>query len=195
MSGGHLGGQNRTAPKTDLVKASIALAKANLPYRLIIAGDEWVQDDLLEADLSAYRAVVRFEPSYLTAEQEAKLRACGQRLVTWTNVDDLLDKIGADIQVHGAEEVTALPRRKPNMPDSPLICHLLNSNYNPETDRYAALNSVTVTIAKGMLGRTFSSATLYSPDHEPIALDCRVAEAGTAAVIAELGMWAVLKLE
>ncbi len=195
LSGGHLGGQNRTAPKTDLVKASIALAKASLPYRLIIAGDEWVQDDLLEADLSAYRAVVRFEPSYLTAEQEAKLRACGQRLVTWTNVDDLLDKIGADIQVHGAEEVTALPRRKPNIPDSPLICHLLNSNYNPETDRYAALNSVTVTIAKGMLGRTFSSATLYSPDHEPIALDCRVAEAGTAAVIAELGMWAVLKLE
>ena len=81
------------------------------------------------------------------------------------------------------------------MPDSPLICHLLNSSYNPESDCYAALNSVTVTIAKGMLGRTFSSATLYSSDHEPIAVDCYATEIDTSAVVAELGMWAVLKLK
>ena len=195
LSGGHLGGQNRTAPKTDLVKASIALAKANLPYRLIVAGDDWVPDDLLEADLSACRAVVRFEPSHLTSAQEAKLQNCGERLLTWTNAADLLNRVGADIQVDGATNVTVLPRRKPNESGSPLICHLLNSHYDPETDRYAALHNITVTIAEAMLGRTFSAATLYSPGQEPIAVDCRVTEAGSAAVIPKLGMWAVLKLE
>ena len=195
LSSGHLGGQNRTAPQTDLAKACIALAKANLPYRLIIAGDDWVQDDLLQADLSGCRAVVRFEPSHLTAAQEAKLQGCGERLVTWTNAADLLDRVGADIQVSGAANVTVLPRRKPNAPDSPLICHLLNSHYDPKTDRYATLRNITVTIAEDMLGRTFSAAALYSPDHDPQAVDCRITESGSAAVIPKLGMWAVLKLE
>lgn len=192
LRGGHLGGQNRTAPKTDLVTASMALAKANLPYRLIIAGDEWLQDDLLTADLSAYRAVVRFEPSHLTAEQEAKLRSDARRLVTWTNAADLLEKVGEDIRIEGAENVTVLPRHKPN---APLICHLLNSGYDPESDRYAALKNVTVSVAEGMLGRTFSAARLYSPAHAPIEVDCRVTDAGTSVTIPELGMWAVLQLE
>ncbi len=192
LSGGHLGGQNRTAPKTDLVAASVALAKANLPYRLIVAGDDWLQGDLLAADLSAYRAVVRFEPSHLTAEQEAKLRSDARRLVTWTNVADLLDKVGEDIRIEGAENVTVLPRHKPN---APLICHLLNSNYDPESDRYAALKNVTVSIAEGMLGRTFSAATLYSPAHAPIEVDCRVTDGGSSVTIPELGMWAVLQLK
>ena len=195
LRGGHLGGQNRTAPKTDLVKASIALAQANLPYRLIVAGDEWVADDLMAADLSAYRAVVRFEPSHLTADQEAKLQTCGERLLTWTNADDLLDKAGADIQVAGGENITVLPRHKPGMPDAPLICHLLNSNYDPESDRYATLNDITLTIAKGMLGCAFSTGTLYSPDHAPLQVDCRVTESGTVIDIPKLGMWGALKLE
>ena len=73
LSSGHLGGQNRSAPGTDLAAACFALSRANLPFRLIVAGDDWVEDRLLDADLAPYQLILRFEPSHLNAEQEDKL--------------------------------------------------------------------------------------------------------------------------
>ena len=195
LSSGHLGGQNRTAPKTDLVKACIGLSQANLPYRIIVAGDEWIADDLLEADLSSYRAVVRFEPSYLTTEQEAKLQNAGDRLVTWSGVSDFLDRVGQDIVISGAENITVLPRHQPSAQDSPLIVHLLNSNYDPESDRYQTVSDLRLTIAGSMLGRTFSTAVLYAPSRKPVVVDCQGTDDETSIVVPELGMWGILKLE
>lgn len=68
LSSGHLGGQNRSAPKTDLAQACLALSAVNVPYRIIVAGDDWIDDRLLDTDLSHFRAVVRFGPSHLNAE-------------------------------------------------------------------------------------------------------------------------------
>ena len=56
LSSGHLGGQNRSAPRTDLAEACFALSRANVPFHLIVAGDDWVEDRLLDADLSPYTA-------------------------------------------------------------------------------------------------------------------------------------------
>ncbi len=195
LSGGHLGGQNRSAPKTDLVKACIALSQANLPYRIIVAGDEWVEDDLLSADLSSYRAVVRFEPSHLTAEQEARLQAAGDRLVTWQDAADLLAKVGQDIGLTGAENITVLPRRQPRAQDAPLIVHLLNSNYDPQRDRFETVRDLRLTIAQPLLKRSFARAALYAPGKAPVALDCQDTDEETSIILPELGMWGVLKLE
>ncbi|MCY4019525.1 MAG: hypothetical protein OXG39_08970 [Chloroflexi bacterium] len=195
LSSGHLGGQNRSAPKTDLAKACIALSGANLPYRIIVAGDEWIEDDLLEADLTSYRAVVRFEPSHLSAEQEAKLQGAGDRLVTWSDASNLLAKAGQDIDIIGAGNITVLPRHQPNTQDAPLIVHLLNSNYDLASDRYQTLSNIRLTIARSLLERSFSYATLYAPGKEPIVVDCQRTDDGTSIIVPELGMWGVLKLE
>ncbi|MCY4070138.1 MAG: hypothetical protein OXG60_02445 [Chloroflexi bacterium] len=195
LSSGHLGGQNRSAPRTDLVKACIALSGANLPYRIIVAGDEWIKDDLLEADLSSYRAVVRFEPSHLTEEQEAKLQEARERLATWSGAPDLLAKAGHDIGVTGAENITVLPRHQPRAQDAPLVVHLLNSNYDPKSDRFETVHNLRLTIAQSMLQRSFSSAALFAPGKEPVALDCQGTDDGSSIILPELGMWGVLKLE
>ena len=195
LSGGHLGGQNRSAPKTDLVAASIALCRANVPYRLIVAGDDWVPDDLLAADLSDYAAVLRFEPSHLSAAQEAKLQSAGDRLATWTDAAALLDRLGQGIRVNAAN-LTVLPRHKPADAQAGLVCHLLNSNYDPETDQYAPLKDITLHIAKSAAaGRSFAAAWLYSPQHAPLEVDCRADADGTLIDIPEVGMWGVLKLQ
>lgn len=196
LGSGHLGGQNRTAPKTELVKACIALSQANLPYRIIVAGDEWIKDDLLEADLSSYRAIVRFEPSHLTAEQEEKLQEARDRLVTWSGAADLLQRAGRDVAVGGgAENITVLPRHQPSAPEAPLIAHLLNSNYDPESDRFATVRDLRLSIAQSMLKRAFSRAAFFAPGKQPVAVDCQGTEADTSILVPELDMWGVLKLE
>ena len=195
LSGGHLGGQNRTAPKTELVKACIALSQANLPYRIIVAGDEWIDDQLLNADLSGYRAVVRFDPSYLSAGQEAKLQTAGERLVTWCDETHLINKVGKDIDIIGASNISVLPRHQPGNASSPLICHLLNSNYDPQTDNYQIAWGSSLTISREMTGRVYSSATFFAPGQEPIELDCNMAKDGTTIALPELEMWEIVKLE
>ena len=195
LSSGHLGGQNRSAPKTDLVRACLALSAANVPYRIIVAGDDWIDDRLLVSDLSEFGAVVRFEPSHLSAEQEAKLANSARRLLTWSGADDLISSVGQDIKVAGATNLSVLPRIQPECADSPLICHLLNSNYEPQTDSYHVQNEVILTIAAGMLGRDYTAATLYAPGQAPVSVDCRASAGATTITILNLGMWAILKLE
>ena len=195
LSSGHLGGQNRSAPKTDLYEACQALSRANIPFRFIVAGDDWVDDRLLDADLGDYRAVVRFEPSHLTAEQEAKLAEAGDRLVTWSGLDSLNVLPRPDIRASHTENLTILPRHQPDKPDSPLVIHLLNSNYDLETDEYSALENVELSIADDLLERSYTRVTLYAPGIDPITLACDHADGATRLVVPRLPMWAVLKLE
>ena len=195
LSSGHLGGQNRSAPKTDLARACLALSAANVPYRIIVAGDDWVDDHLLGADLSRFLAIVRFDPSHLSADQEAKLASAGERLVTWSSAESLIASVGQDIEVRGAPNLCVLPRHQPENADTPLVCHLLNSNYDAGTDRYQSQSGVELTIGAGMLGRGYTSATLYAPGQMPVAVECRASDAAASVTIPSLSMWAILKFE
>ncbi len=195
LSSGHLGGQNRSAPKTDLVRACLALSAANVPYRIIVAGDDWIDDRLLDTDLSQFRAVVRFEPAHLNSEQEAYLSGAANQLVTWSTAEDLIKAVGHDVEVSGAGNLSVLPRIQPENTESPLICHLLNGNYDPQADHYHVQNDVELTIGAGMVGRVFATATLFAPGQAPVAVDCRASEAATTVTLPRLGMWATLKLE
>ena len=195
LSSGHLGGQNRSAPRTDLAQACFALSRANVPFHLIVAGDDWVEDRLLPADLSPYRAVVRFEPSYLTAVQESKLLSAGDRLLTWSGASDLLDSVGGAIHVAGADNVSAQLRHRPGQPDAPVICHLLNSNYYLQSDAYLNLRDVELTIAGDLLDRVFSLATLYAPGEAPREINCRAVGMDTVVSLPNLDMWAIIKLQ
>ena len=195
LGSGHLGGQNRSAPKTELFEACRALSAANVPYHLIVAGDAWVEDHLLDTDLSPYRAVLRFEPSHLNEEQEARLATAGDRLVTWTGSEEALAKSGSYIQVSAVENVSVLPRWQPGNPAAPAVCHLLNSNYDPRTDEYRQLGDFSLSIADSMLGRSFSKATLYAPGRNPVTLDFGSHNGASRITVDRLAMWAILKLE
>ena len=190
----HRGGQERRAPDTDLCRVSIALALENIPHRYIVAGDEWVEDDLLDTDLSNYQAVVRFEPSYLTERQETKLQEVGDRLVTYSNSDALLGQLEQQILVEGADNLSCIPRYQPDDSGAPVNLHLLNSNYDAETDSYIVQRDFTVTLSESLYGRSFSSATLYAPEQEPITLQVETRADTTRITVPRLDMWGILKL-
>ena len=194
MRGGHLGGQNRSAPKTDLYRACLALSRANLPFRIIVAGDDWIADDLLDSDLSAYRAVVRFEPSHLSDAQEAKLQSVGERLVTFTDETDLLSRLDEDVRVQGTDNVSVTLRQMPDSPDAPLICHLLNANYDLASDSYDTVRDIELRLSERLLTRKYTEATLYAPEQQPASLKIEHGGGDIGIVIPELDMWSIIKL-
>ena len=139
--------------------------------------------------------MVRFEPSFLTAEQETKLQLAGDRLFTWSGASDLLDRVGGAVRVAGAQNVSVQLRHLPDQPDAPVICHVLNSNYDLESDAYLNLRDVELTIAGDLLDRVFSRATLYTPGESPLDVTCRTAGVDTVVSLPNLDMWAIIKLE
>lgn len=187
--------RRRRSPATPLLEVCGELALLNVPFRFIVAGDDWIEDQLLSEDLSQLRAVVRFEPSHLSAEQEAKLEQVGDRLITWPDKDKLFGLLPHQICFDGAENVAAVPRHKPTDTQAPAICHLINRNYRMEADTFAIQRGFTVTLAKSLYGKTFSAATLYSPGQEPVHLICRATRDATQVTVLELDLWAILKLE
>ena len=194
LSKGHLGGQNRSAPRTQLYAACQSLSRANIPYRLLVAGDDWIADRLLDADLSAYRSVAHFEPSHLDAEQEAKLRSIGEKLLICGDAEDLLAQLNTDIHITGADNISALLRHMPEDKGAPVVCHLLNANYDADTDRYEKARDFELRIDRRLLNRTLSSARLYAPGMEPREVACRADEQVTIIQVPELDMWAIVQL-
>ncbi len=194
LSQGHLGGQNRSAPRTPLYEACQSLSRANIPFCLLVAGDDWVADRLLDADLSAYGTVVRFEPSHLNEGQESILRECGEKLLTYRGADDLLSQLDADINIAGADNISVLLRHKPDDEGAPLVCHLLNANYDADADGYETARDLELRIDHRLLGRTFTRAWLFAPGREPREIACRADAQMTTITVPELDMWAIVRL-
>lgn len=192
---GRLGGQERSAPATPLQQALLALTLANVPCRLLIAGDGRLRDQLASADLSAYEAVLRFEPAHLSPAQEALLRRAGERLHTWRSASELPATLSRPLAIQGADGIVALPRYRPDEPQAPAVIHLLNTNYEAATDAFRPQRDFTLTLQRSLYGRPFHSARLHAPGRPAQALTCSGDARATRLRIPRLDMWALLELE
>lgn len=192
---GRLGGQERSAPDTPLHQALLALTLANIPARLLIAGDDKLPDQLATTDLDAFQALVRFEPSQLTDAQEVLLQQGGDRLHTFTSTEALLDALESPLTIEGAEGIVAVPRYRPHGPGAPAVIHLLNTRYDAVGDAYHLQCDFTLGIRHSLYGRGFGSARLHAPGHAPQTLTCVSDDDGTRLRIPQLDTWALLELE
>lgn len=117
------------------------------------------------------------------------------QLVTWSTAENLIKAVGHDVQVTGAANLSVLPRCQPGNADSPLICHLLNGNYDPRTDSFSVKSNVELTIRETLLGRVYHAATLFALGQAPRAINCQASDGATTLIVPDLEMWGVLNLE
>jgi hypothetical protein len=176
-----------------LVEACAALARANISFRLLVAGDALLDHPLSAEALASVPGVLAVDPADLEAVAQAQPplrsrldseRAQGRLL---GGVEEALAKVHPAVRVEGTDRVRALPRLKPG--DS-VVIHLLNRDYDPEADDVRPLHHVTVALDPSAGGlATADRCTLFVPGAKPRelpVLDHRV-------TVPELGLWAVLR--
>ena len=189
LSSGHLGGQNRSAPRTDLAEACFALSRANVPFHLIVAGDDWVEDRLMNADLAL--TALSCALNRLTCRRNRKAswhrRATGSLRGRARAICSIAS--GRAMSVSGADNISVQLRHLPNQPKAPVICHLLNSNYDLISDAFLSLRDVELTIAGDLLDREFTRATLYAPGESPREVNCSTAGSDTTVSLPTMDMW------
>ena len=175
-----------------------ALAQANVPFTVVIAGDDWLPGYRLTArQLARFKAVVVPKACELDAAQQKVLDrvAADGRLVTWPDKAKLGTLVPEPVGVEGAKRVWAVPRAIPGDRSAPVVVHLLNRNYDAKSDAVVAQKGITLRLRRDLFGgRKLTKATLHAPKAEPVALAVTSDAEHTAVVVPELGLWGIVEL-
>ncbi len=175
-----------------------ALAERNVPFTIVVAGDDWLPDYRLTAEkLAGFLAVVVPKDLAMDLQQKALIDAVDAegRLVSWPDDAKLQTLAPVPVAVEGAEHVAVVPRAIPGDPASPVAIHLLNRRYDGQTDSMVPQQHFTVRLRADLFpGRKFSHATLHAPreESEPCAL--RVEGESIELTVPRLDLWAIVEL-
>ena len=181
--------------KRQAMDACAALARMNVPFKLVLAGDDWLDARLEAGGLAGLKALVYTEPTYLDAAQQAVLDGAKDMAVLWPDEERLLELAPPMIRVEGASDVTVVPRARPHDPKAPFVCHLVNRSYSLATDSRVVQRGFVVRLSDDLFGEPIARATLYAPRAEPISLELRRSGDGAEITVPELDLWAILSLE
>jgi len=194
-------------------QATSWLAERSIPFDLVAAGDDWLDETLTADDLAGYRAVLLPTPTALDGPQKQVLDdlAAAGKLFQWAGgklADEaaFFDCLPPPITFEGAEGVIAEARVVPARPDAPALLHLLNRNYDAARDAVRKLGPFTVAVRRSLFGgREFTGAALYPA---PTGLDPADPGASTPLpvrlqadgelirlTIPELDLWGILVLQ
>jgi hypothetical protein len=181
----------------DIQPICAALAERNIPFAVVVAGDDWLENRLDPARLNGFKAVIVTKDLAMDASQRRlieKVRA-ETRLVEWPNQPRLDALLRPCVQVEGTDRLHVVIRGRPDDARAPLVVHLLNRGYNQANDTTAALAGFRLRIRQDLLGkRRISEARLHRPRSQPKPLV--VEFDGDQAVITVPGMelWALVEL-
>ena len=174
------------------------LAQVNVPFRVLIAGDDWLADYRLKAaDLAKAAAVVVPKQLDLDAAQRKLLDrpAVAAKLVVWPDRDKLARLVPPPVTIEGAARVWAVPRAVPNSRTKPVVVHLLNRNYDAKADAIVTQENVTLRLRRDLFpGRKFTKAIAHAPRTKPVELKVVSNAEVTTITVPRLDLWTIVEL-
>ena len=187
----------RRKGRANIEPISIALAEKNVPFTVVVAGDDWL-DYRLDADrLAQFKAVIVTKDLAMDDEQRKlidEVEADG-RLVVWPDDQRLEKLVPASIEVEGSEHVGVVPRAIPGDKAAPVVVHLLNRQYDGDKDTMVPQKDFTLRLRQDLLsGLKCTKATLHTFKEDPVVLPLNSDHENTVVTIPELKLWAILEL-
>ena len=86
-------------------------------------------------------------------------------------------------------------RAKANEPQSPLVIHLLNQDYNADTDKMRPAEGLTVQVGKALLGDSGpGTAEFFAPGAQPVPLTTRNQAGDLVLNVPRLDLWGIIRI-
>jgi len=178
-------------------EAALKLAQANIPYAVVVAGDEELSVQLTAESLAGYDYLI-VGPNPLPGEQGQILEQSEAQVLGWEGLSELPEAIRNQISVEGTDQVRVSIRYNPDDADASVVCHLLNQNHDIEKDD---INPVDVRVAlnKSLLKKAtgnsdIRAAVIHAPKCESASLPLAQADDALSFEVKGLGLWAVVEL-
>ena len=187
----------RRKGRGDIEPIATTLAGRNLPFSIVVAGDDWLPYRLDARELSKFQAVIVAKDPAMDGTQKAlldQLSAEG-RLVVWPN-DQLLAKlVPPPVVIEGTDQVLAVPRAIPGDEASPLVIHLLNRQYDAQHDTVVPQKAFVVRLRPVLLGsRPIAKAILHEPKNDARPLKVTSSDGAIAIEVPRVELWGILEL-
>ena len=105
----------RRRGRGDIEAICTRLAEDNVPFSVVIAGDDWLDFRLGAESLDRFKAIVVTGERGMDAKQSDLLRlvARDERLVVWPDRRRLNELVPAPVVVEGSTETMVVPRIRP----------------------------------------------------------------------------------
>ncbi len=164
------------------------LIEANVPFRLLFPGDRFSEESLYREALAACDVV-------LVADKAVELE--GKRLVHLREKKELPEPIVNTVTVEGSDSIRVSLRGKPGDPSAPLVCHVLNQEYDAKTDRVLPVN-IEIAFSKALLKQTGvrelpERGMAHSPGNESQAVAVTETDSNVSIHIQDAGLWTVVE--
>lgn len=174
-----------------------ALADENIPFTVVVAGDDWLDYRLGGRRLSPFKAVVVAKQLDMDQPQRKlieQVRSDG-RLVVWPDQQRLEKLVPAPVLIEGSEHVTAVVRAIPGDQNAPVVVHLLSRRYDGEKDAMVPQKEITLRLRRDLFaGRKFTEATLHAPKAKPLSLEVASDDQYTTVKVPTLELWGIVEL-
>lgn len=185
----------------DVFSAAAGLMENNIPYKLLVAGDDWWPKYLTDADqinqINHYQVIVQtqFNGYPLDESQKAVLDANAAKLVTWPDLTALQKLLATEISV-STKGVASFPRVNVTFPheNPPHIIHLVNRDFDKQSASINAKYNLVVTIADSLFGQAMTAARYNQAGQEPVNLSVSRNNGMTTINVPRLDNWGVIEL-
>ena len=181
----------------DVEPICLELAERNVPFTVLVAGDDWLDYRLDPDRVGSFKAVVVAKQREMDNSQKKLLEQVGRegRLVVWPDQGTLDKLLPVPITIEGSGHVGVVPRAIPGSDAAPVVVHLLNRRYAGPKDAMIPQRGFTLRLRRDLFGgRAFSKATLHAPKAEPQVLTVTTGDEHTSVKVPELTLWAILEL-
>lgn len=189
-------------PTSALKHATESLVNLNVPFGLLVAGNEWVPNRLLPADADRYEVLLLAAPVVLDAAQQRAVDEWKKRrpVLTVAPTDDvsrlLAGRIDPLVAVDGTSPVRLFPRAIPGNPAAPVVCHLVNWGYDAATNLTPPQQNVRLRLRTALAGGVRVTRVTYHTIGKPAqTLEYAVRGDVLHVTVPEVALWGVLELE
>ncbi|MFB3786361.1 MAG: hypothetical protein ACE15F_08325 [bacterium] len=168
------------------------LTRANIPHDLIYVSNTQENEDELIHQLFRYESVITSQSDNLPQVERT-------RYLAWNGLSECPAEIKQSVSVDGAERIAVSLRYNPDRNDAPVVCHVLNQNYDVQKDTAAPvtirLNLREDLFKKATGGRALQSAVLHEPKTESREIELKKEGGSYLFTLENLGLWGMVELK
>jgi len=173
-----------------LKQAVVELAEKNVPFAILVAGDEELPARISSEMLGGYSYLLKDEKPLPPGPQEIYDSSRAKKV--WA--DALPRQLKGQVQVSGSDKVRVFLRHKPGDEAAPLVCHLVNHDYDLKADDVKPAK-LKLMIGRSIWPKRVARALLHQPGKAAVELPLLLEERGLTVEVRDLGVWGIIELQ
>ena len=181
---------------SDIQNAGMELLKENIPFSIICA-EPGLGAEINKSEVAKYELLI-VGKNPLSDKVKKQLSSFKGDTIKWNGIGSLPKTFRGEIKVSGSDKVRVSLRYKPKDANAPVVCHILNQDYELEKDDVRPADveiSISGKLLSKALKKTPKEAMIYMPGRPAGKINLKIEGDRISFKVEGLGLWAIVSLK